>query len=58
MSSSQTEYIVQMAGSAIRVDAKLLLEEFDRNKELRDVLLRYTQALIAQIISKRLDLSD
>jgi len=27
----------------------MLLEEFDRNKDLRDVLLRYTQALIAQI---------
>lgn len=47
--TTQTEYIVQMAGSAIKVDAKLLLEEFDRNKELRDVLLCYTQALIAQI---------
>jgi CRP-like cAMP-binding protein len=47
--TTQTQYIVQMAGSAIKVDAQLLLEEFDRNKELRDVLLRYTQALIAQI---------
>ncbi|MBD1920358.1 Crp/Fnr family transcriptional regulator [Microcoleus sp. FACHB-831] len=47
--TTQTEYIVQMAGSAIKVDAELLLEEFDRNKNLRDVLLRYTQALIAQI---------
>jgi CRP-like cAMP-binding protein len=47
--TTQTEYIVQMAGSAIKVDAKMLLEEFDRNKDLRDVLLRYTQALIAQI---------
>jgi CRP-like cAMP-binding protein len=47
--TTQTQYIVQMAGSAIMVDAQLLLEEFDRNKELRDVLLRYTQALIAQI---------
>ncbi|NEQ20644.1 MAG: Crp/Fnr family transcriptional regulator [Microcoleus sp. SIO2G3] len=47
--TTQTEYIVQMAGSAIKVDAQVLLEEFDRNKDLRDVLLRYTQALIAQI---------
>jgi len=47
--TTQTEYVVQMAGSAFKVDAQLLLEEFDRNKELRDVLLRYTQALIAQI---------
>ena len=47
--TTQTEYIVQVAGSAIKVDARILLEEFDRNNELRDVLLRYTQALIAQI---------
>jgi CRP-like cAMP-binding protein len=47
--TTQTEYIVQVAGSALKIDARILLEEFDRNKELRDVLLRYTQALIAQI---------
>ncbi|MEW5857827.1 MAG: Crp/Fnr family transcriptional regulator [Cyanobacteriota bacterium] len=47
--TTQTEYIVQMAGSAIKVDAQPLLEEFDCNKGLRDVLLRYTQALIAQL---------
>jgi CRP-like cAMP-binding protein len=47
--TTQTEYIVQIAGSAIKVEARPLLEEFDCNKELRDVLLRYTQALIAQI---------
>lgn len=47
--TTQTEYIVQIAGSAIKVDAQTLLEEFDRSKELRDVLLRYTQALIAQL---------
>ncbi len=47
--TTQTEYIVQIAGSAIEVDARPMLEEFDRNKQLRDVMLRYTQALIAQI---------
>jgi CRP-like cAMP-binding protein len=47
--TTQTEYIVQVAGSAMKIDARILLEEFNRNKELRDVLLRYTQALIAQI---------
>lgn len=47
--TTQTQYIVQVAGSAIKVDAGILLEEFDSNKQLRDVLLRYTQALIAQI---------
>ena len=47
--TSQTEYSVQIAGSAMKIDARVLREEFERNKELRDVLLRCTQALIAQI---------
>jgi len=47
--TTQTEYIVQIAGSAIKVPARPLLEEFDRTKKLRDVLLSSTQALIAQI---------
>jgi CRP-like cAMP-binding protein len=47
--SSQTEYVVQIAGSAMKIDARVLREEFERNQELRDVLLRCTQALIAQI---------
>ncbi len=47
--TTQTEYIVQIAGSAIKVPARPLLEEFDRSKKLRDVLLSSTQALIAQI---------
>ena len=47
--TTQTEYIVQVAGSAMKTDAKVLLHEFDLNKKLRDLLLRYTQALIAQI---------
>jgi len=45
----QTEYSVQVAGSAMKIDARVLREEFDRNKELRGVLLLYTQAMIAQI---------
>lgn len=47
--TTQTEYIVQIAGSAKKMDAQVLLYEFDQNKELRDLMLRYTQALIAQI---------
>lgn len=47
--TTQTQYVVQMSGSALKVDAQVLLEEFDHNQELRGVLLRYTQALIAQI---------
>lgn len=47
--TTQTTYMVQIAGSAMKVNARVLREEFDRNKELRDVLLCYTQALIAQV---------
>jgi CRP-like cAMP-binding protein len=47
--TTQTTYIVQVPGNAFKIDAQILLEEFDRNKDLRDVMLRYTQALIAQI---------
>jgi CRP-like cAMP-binding protein len=47
--TTQTTYIVQVAGRAMRLDARVLLDEFDRNKEMRDVMLRYTQAFIAQI---------
>jgi CRP-like cAMP-binding protein len=47
--TTQTEYVVQVPGEAVRVPADPIREEFDRNRELRAVLLRYTQALIAQI---------
>jgi CRP-like cAMP-binding protein len=47
--TTQTEYVCQAPGSAIRVPAAPLLEEFDRHKGVRDVLLRYTQAYIAQL---------
>lgn len=33
----------------MKIDASILLKEFDRNKDLRDVMLRYTQAFIAQL---------
>ncbi|HEX4146756.1 MAG TPA: Crp/Fnr family transcriptional regulator [Pirellulales bacterium] len=47
--TNQTEYICQAPGRAIKIEAELLLEEFDRNKAVRDVMLRYTQAYIAQL---------
>ena len=47
--TTQTEYIVQIPGNAIKVPANIMRDEFDSNKELRDLLLRYTQAFIAQI---------
>jgi CRP-like cAMP-binding protein len=47
--TTQTEYVAQVPGEVVRVPADPLREEFDRNKGLRDVLLKYTQAMIAQI---------
>ncbi|MBD2256865.1 Crp/Fnr family transcriptional regulator [Pseudanabaena sp. FACHB-2040] len=47
--TTQTTYIVQIPGNAMRISSKVLRTEFDCNQDLRDVMLRYTQALIAQI---------
>jgi CRP-like cAMP-binding protein len=47
--TTQTQYVCQAAGSALKIEAAILLEEFDRNKAVRDVMLRYTQAYIAQL---------
>ncbi|MFL6373493.1 MAG: Crp/Fnr family transcriptional regulator [Pyrinomonadaceae bacterium] len=47
--TTQTEYIVQLPGEAIRISAEPLKVEFDRNTEFRAILLKYTQAMIAQI---------
>jgi CRP-like cAMP-binding protein len=41
--------VVQIAGSALRISAQLLLEEFSRGGLFQRLLLRYTQALITQI---------
>jgi CRP-like cAMP-binding protein len=47
--TNQTEYIVQVGGKAVRMAAEPLLDEFNSNQAVRDVLLRYTQAYLAQI---------
>jgi CRP-like cAMP-binding protein len=47
--TTQTEYIVQLPGDALRIATDPLKIEFDRNSEMRDVMLRFTQAFIAQI---------
>jgi len=47
--SSTSRMIVQMAGEAIALDAAILRTEFKRHTALHDLLLRYSQALIAQI---------
>ncbi|MBD2070103.1 Crp/Fnr family transcriptional regulator [Leptolyngbya sp. FACHB-671] len=47
--STQTEYTVQVAGDAMKIGAQALRQEFNRNGELHDLLLRYTQAFLAQV---------
>lgn len=47
--TNQTEYIVQIEGDALKLEAQPLLDAFDSNKEVRDVFLKYTQAYIAQL---------
>lgn len=47
--TSQTEYITQAPGAAVSMAAEPLLAEFDSVKPVRDVMLRYTQAYIAQL---------
>ena len=41
--------VVQTAGHAYRLERRLLKQEFDRVGPIRDLLLRYTMALIAQM---------
>lgn len=47
--TTQTEYIVQIEGNALKMEAEPLLDAFDSNKAVRDVFLKYTQAYIAQL---------
>lgn len=47
--TTNTTYTVQIPGNAIQLDAGILLKEFDCNKDLRDIMLRYTQAFIAHL---------
>ena len=47
--STPHQGIVQVAGSAVRMKAGVLREEFKRGGRLQDLLLRYTQAQLVQI---------
>ena len=47
--TTQTESAVQIPGSAIKADAQMWRKEFDSNQELRNILLSYAQAFIAQV---------
>ena len=47
--TNQTQYVCQSPGTAVRVAAEPFLDEFNSNKDVRDVMLRFTQAYIAQL---------
>jgi len=47
--TTQTEYIAQVEGLALRIAAAPMKLEFDRNTEFRSILLKYTQAMLAQV---------
>jgi CRP-like cAMP-binding protein len=47
--SPPSHAIVQSAGQAYRLPARFLMEEFERGGELQHLMLRFTQALIAQM---------
>jgi CRP-like cAMP-binding protein len=47
--TTHTEYVVQLPGDALKISAEPLRIEFDRNTEMRAVMLKFTQAMIAQI---------
>ena len=46
---SSYRVVVRSAGHAYRLNGQLLLEEFNRSGAMHDLLLRYTEALLAQI---------
>jgi len=47
--STPSRAVVQSAGSALRLPARLLYDAFSQHADLQDLLLRYTQALMTQI---------
>jgi CRP-like cAMP-binding protein len=47
--SMSSRAIVQIAGTALALDASILRAEFERGGVLRDILLLYTQAFLAQV---------
>jgi len=49
---TQTEYIVQLSGEAIKIGADPMKAEFNRNGNV-DVMLRYNAVSMAQISPKR-----
>jgi CRP-like cAMP-binding protein len=48
--STSSRALIQSAGGAFRLSAQLMKEEFDRGGPVLHLLLRYTQALITQMV--------
>jgi CRP-like cAMP-binding protein len=47
--TNQTESVCQFPGKAVRIPADLFLAQLNADKSTRDVMLRFTQAYIAQL---------
>ncbi len=47
--STSSQAVVQAAGQGFRLDARVMLHEFNRSGAVMHLLLRYTQALITQM---------
>jgi CRP-like cAMP-binding protein len=47
--TTQTEFIVQLSGIAVKIKALIMREMFQQDPKFRDIMLRYFQAYIAQI---------
>jgi CRP-like cAMP-binding protein len=47
--STSSQAVVQAAGQGFRLDARIMLQEFNRSGAVMHLLLRYTQALITQM---------
>lgn len=47
--TTQTEYMIQVGGDVIRVPAAPMRELFQQDRHVRAILLRYTQAMLAQV---------
>jgi CRP-like cAMP-binding protein len=48
--STSSRALVQSAGGAYRLNAQLMKQEFDRSGPVLNLLLRYTQALMTQMV--------
>ena len=47
--TTSSRAVVQSAGDAVQIEARVLQKEFDRGGEFQKILLRYTQSLMTQI---------